>query len=188
MSLQSRITLFAEAVGADIKTLLDQDGSLTNLNTVDKSNLVNAINEVLASTPAGALLATSNLSDLNDLATARTNLDVYSTGDVDTEISTAVAAVTLGSLGGLTQAEVDARVQVIVDTAPAALDTLKELADALGNDANFAATMTTALGNKVDFTVVQTLTAAQQLQACENIGVGNYDHDFALDYTTERDA
>ncbi len=38
----------------------------------------------------------------------------------------------------------------IVNSAPEALDTLKELADALGNDANFATTMYTELGGKVD--------------------------------------
>lgn len=43
---------------------------------------------------------------------------------------------------------VDARVQNIVGAAPAALDTLVELASALGNDANFASTMTTALAGK----------------------------------------
>lgn len=43
---------------------------------------------------------------------------------------------------------VDARVQNIVGAAPAALDTLSELASALGNDASFATTMTTALTGK----------------------------------------
>lgn len=36
----------------------------------------------------------------------------------------------------------------LVNSSPAALDTLKELADALGNDANFATTMTNALAGK----------------------------------------
>lgn len=43
----------------------------------------------------------------------------------------------------------------IVDSAPATLDTLNELAAALGDDPNFATTVTTALGNKLntaDFT------------------------------------
>lgn len=44
---------------------------------------------------------------------------------------------------------VDARVQNIVGAAPAALDTLVEISAALGNDANYAATMTTALAGKV---------------------------------------
>lgn len=38
----------------------------------------------------------------------------------------------------------------IVDSAPSALNTLNELAAALGDDANFASTVTTALGNKQD--------------------------------------
>lgn len=37
----------------------------------------------------------------------------------------------------------------LVASSPAALDTLNELAAALGNDANFATTMTNALGNKL---------------------------------------
>lgn len=40
----------------------------------------------------------------------------------------------------------------LVNSAPAALDTLEELADALGNDPNFATTIATALGNKLDKT------------------------------------
>lgn len=42
---------------------------------------------------------------------------------------------------------VDTRVQLIVDAAPTALDTLNELAAALGDDPNFAATMATSLGD-----------------------------------------
>lgn len=41
---------------------------------------------------------------------------------------------------------VDARVQLVVDAAPAALDTLNELAAALGDDPDFAGTVTTQLG------------------------------------------
>lgn len=45
---------------------------------------------------------------------------------------------------------VDARVNEIIGTAPAALDTLQELATALGDDADFATTITNQLANKVD--------------------------------------
>lgn len=41
---------------------------------------------------------------------------------------------------------VDARISNVVAGAPTALDTLNELAAALGNDANFSATLTTNLG------------------------------------------
>lgn len=56
------------------------------------------------------------------------------------------------------QAYVDGRVQLIVDAAPAALDTLNELAAALGDDPNFSATVTTSLTD-LD-TRVDTLEAA----------------------------
>lgn len=50
---------------------------------------------------------------------------------------------------GITAA-IDAAVAALVASSPAALDTLNELAAALGNDANFATTMTTALAGKSD--------------------------------------
>jgi len=43
---------------------------------------------------------------------------------------------------------VDTSVSNLVNAAPAALDTLKELATALGNDANFSTTVTTLIGTK----------------------------------------
>lgn len=47
-----------------------------------------------------------------------------------------------------TTAFVKAALAALVDSSPAALDTLNELAAALGNDPNFATTMTNALANK----------------------------------------
>lgn len=46
--------------------------------------------------------------------------------------------------------ETDNRIQGIVDAAPEALDTLREIAEALNNDPDFAGTMTTQLAGKVD--------------------------------------
>lgn len=51
------------------------------------------------------------------------------------------------------QTYVDGRVQLVVDAAPSALNTLKEIADAIGDDPNYAATITgliTALDGRVD--------------------------------------
>jgi len=56
----------------------------------------------------------------------------WSTIDLTSAINTASAAA----------------VTYLVDSAPAALDTLNELAAALGDDANYASTITTALGTK----------------------------------------
>ena len=48
------------------------------------------------------------------------------------------------------KAYTDTKVAAIVDTAPEALDTLKELATALGDDPNFSTTVMTEIGKKVD--------------------------------------
>lgn len=61
-------------------------------------------------------------------ADVRTLLSVYTVSQTDAAISAAVAS--------------------LVDSSPAALDTLNELAAALGDDANFATTVTTALAGK----------------------------------------
>lgn len=60
----------------------------------------------------------------------------------------------------------------LVNASPLALDTLKEIATALGNDANFATTMTTALGNRLRFDVdTQGLTSTQKTNARTNLGL-----------------
>ena len=48
-----------------------------------------------------------------------------------------------------TASAIQQAISSLVDSSPAALDTLKELAAALGNDANFAATMTNSLAGKM---------------------------------------
>ena len=47
-----------------------------------------------------------------------------------------------------TETYVDTAVSNLVDSAPATLDTLNELASALGDDANFSTTVTTSIGTK----------------------------------------
>ena len=58
---------------------------------------------------------------------------------------------TIPSIDGLASTTyVDNKVAGIVNSAPETLDTLKELATALGNDANFATTVSNQIGSKVD--------------------------------------
>lgn len=60
-----------------------------------------------------------------------------------------------------TETYVDTAVSDLVNSAPATLDTLKELSDALGADPNFSTTMTTALGNKVNTSDMVEMTNAE---------------------------
>ena len=57
----------------------------------------------------------------------------------------------------LTPEQVDARIQALIGSAPEALDTLNELAQALGNNPNFAATVQQQLGEKATKTRVDAL-------------------------------
>ena len=48
-----------------------------------------------------------------------------------------------------TQNDIDTSIAALVNSAPTTLDTLNELAAALGNDANFSTTVSTQIGNKI---------------------------------------
>lgn len=58
-----------------------------------------------------------------------------------------------------TTTAIQQRIADLVASSPAALDTLKELADALGNDPNFATTMTNALAGKASIASIQSQSA-----------------------------
>lgn len=72
-----------------------------------------------------------------------------------------------------TQSYVNTQISNLVNSAPATLDTLNELAVALGNDPNFATTMATALGNRLRIDVNnQGLDSTQQANGRTNLGLG----------------
>ncbi len=90
--------------------------------------------------------ATANATDaaLRDRATHTGTQTAATISD----FATAVAALNIDAetLNGMTAAEIQTAVTAaIVDTAPGTLDTLNELAAALGDDPNFATTITNAL-------------------------------------------
>lgn len=88
--------------------------------------------------------------------------DIASTGDIQEQLSALENKVTeeasareegdakLSEKIESEASQVDARIQEVVAAAPEALDTLKELADALGNDPDFAGTVTTELAKKAN--------------------------------------
>lgn len=75
----------------------------------------------------------------------------YTTGTKTLNIATADGGSFDAALSNLaTESYVNTAVANLVDSSPTTLDTLNELAAALGDDANFATTITNALSNKVD--------------------------------------
>lgn len=69
------------------------------------------------------------------------------------------------------QTQINAAVTALINGAGADSDTLKELADSLTALAQADAGLVSALA-------AQAFNAAQKLQACQNIGIGDPDHDF----------
>lgn len=65
-----------------------------------------------------------------------------------------------------TESYVDTKVAGLVDSAPTTLNTLNELAAALGDDPNFATTVATEIGKKADKTDLVALTEAEILEVC----------------------
>ena len=100
---------------------------------------------------------------------SRTNHTGTQTAATISDFSTAVAAAIPSSYA--TDAEVTAAINAVIDSAPAALDTLNELAAALGDDANFAATVTAALADR-NITYAETIGdgSATSFNIDHNIG------------------
>lgn len=74
-----------------------------------------------------------------------------------------------------TPADVSSAVAAVVNAAPATLDTLKELADALGSDANFSTTVTNALAAKAPI-ANPTFTGTVSGVTKAMVGLGNVDN------------
>lgn len=100
--------------------------------------------------------------DYNDLKN-KPDLTQYTTyAYVYSYVADAISSIS-PSEGYATEAYVVARINEVIDGAPAALDTLNELAAAINDDANFAGTITTALGTKANANEVYTKTEIQNM-------------------------
>ncbi|QND82702.1 Phage tail fiber protein H [Chromobacterium vaccinii] len=115
-------------------------------DAASKNDLQTAVNGLVAGAPA-------NLNTLQELAAAVNNDPKYS-ATVDGKLAgKADKATTLAGYGitdGASKSDLKVAVDGIVSGAPGALNTLQELAAALGNDANYAASMTKMLAGKAD--------------------------------------
>ncbi|HIB6472049.1 TPA: phage tail protein [Escherichia coli] len=114
------------------------DASLTAKGFVQLSSATNSVSETLAATPKAVKAVmdeTNKKAPLNSPAlTGTPTTPTARQGTNNTQIAST--------------AFVMAAIAALVDSSPDALNTLNELAAALGNDPNFATTMTNALAGK----------------------------------------
>ena len=84
--LTSDLNNLSQAISNEVADRAAAQGTLSTLTTTAKSSLVAAVNEVKASvaaSDAGSLKIANNLSELTDVAAARTKLDVLSQAEVN---------------------------------------------------------------------------------------------------------
>lgn len=80
--------------------------------------------------------------------------DPADTVNVTTDIADNMTAIDTAIAARATPAQITAAVNAVIGAAPGALDTLAELATALGSDAAFSTTMTNALAGKISASIV----------------------------------
>lgn len=107
-------------------------------------------------------------------------------------INDAVTATTSTWSSSKVNAAITEAVANVVGAAPAALDTLLEIATQLTADESAAAALTNAVGLRVRVDAAQVFTAPQQTQGRANIGaqdaslIGNADQDLVAAYTAAK--
>lgn len=176
---EARLVALAQALGDDftlvVNYIFGAGNTLANLTTTNKASILAALNELKGRVDAaGSGLAINDADADGDLAS------VYS------------STKTLALIAAAQTAASNAAVAQITASAPAVLDTLNEIALALGNDPNFSTTIMNGLANRLRFDAAQTLTAPQKVQANTNLGsvslvqVGNPDADLLAAYTAAK--
>ena len=108
----------------------------------------------LGVTNGSSTVVTDKRGVLNISSLLPTNISDFTNdvGYITTNSGTAVNSDKLGNVDAAdyaTKNYVDTAIANLVDSAPGTLDTLSELATALGNDPNFATTITGQIGSKV---------------------------------------
>ncbi len=121
----------AAAATASESALSAHESDTTNVHGISDTSLLALKSEVAAVTATSLGLG-----------------NVNNTSDANKPVSTAQASA-IATAKSEAIADATAQVNAVIAAAPAALDTLDELAAALGDDANYATTVTTALAGKV---------------------------------------
>ncbi len=137
------------------KYINSNSGVLTEVTALQTSAGATDAGKIVALDDNGKLNASLGLGDKVDKVTGKslvedTKVTAYDAHLVDETNPHSVTAAQVGAYTiEQTNSEISTAISNLVDTSPATLDTLNELAAALGDDPNFATTVATSIGTKV---------------------------------------
>jgi hypothetical protein len=134
----STLTSNAGVQAGQISTLVSNVARLNNQIIDANVNLKGYVDGQIAITVANAATQAGEISSLFSNAATQSG----QIADTNTAITTANT-----NMKGYVDSTISANVTAIINGAPGALDTLNELANALGNDAIFSTTVTNTLAN-----------------------------------------
>jgi hypothetical protein len=102
-----------------------------------------------------ASIASNQIATMADITSANEYTDDAVAGLGNSLPDSYVPISDVGNAGGVASLDVNGKIPLselgnLIDGAPEVLNTLNELAEAINDDASYAATITTALGNKLD--------------------------------------
>ncbi len=161
-----RTITFPDASGTVALTTDIAAGTVTETGTQTLTNKTLTSPTINGATIGGSLIPSANAT--YDLGSSTNKFkDLYLSGSTlyldaatialhsgNVQLSHSGNTTTIPISGGAhtvaTESYVNTAVSNLVDTAPSTLNTLNELAAAINDDASFASTITTALGNKLD--------------------------------------
>ena len=165
----------ADQTASEIEALYESIIGTEKYTTVDKAKVGHiAVTQhvdldLLEISAASNNAHTLRIDNPHSVTKAQVGLDqVDNTSDINKPVSNATQtalngkadnAITLAGYGitdADTSSEVDAKIAGLVGAAPSTLDTLNELANALGDDPNFATTIAAQIGTKQNTLVNQT--------------------------------
>jgi hypothetical protein len=142
-----------DGLGNDINISINNTGDLTADGDITGASIIKS-----GGTATQILLANGTIVTLTPESSG------ISSNDSDSNVPTNAAV----------KDYVDTEISDLIDGSPTALDTLNELAAALGDDANFSTTITTALGNRLRIDVSnQGLTSTEKTNALTNLGISS---------------
>ena len=144
---------------AQVRAKFSGTGINTSTGVITNSNTQRSDEDITKVISDAGFKTTDNNTQLT---AAQVRGNISGTGLVSYNNSTGVISTTATNVtnnnqltngaGFRTSAQVDAAIANVVDSAPAALNTLNELAASLGDDADFAGSVTTSLSGKLSTT------------------------------------